>query len=405
MRKLALVLSLAVVPAIPALAQKGERIPKRPKLAASADTNDARAYVEFGFKAFDDDPEAAAAAFYWATRINPDDAEAYYGRRAATIVNDRRMLATYIDGSQREKQSMKQLRALDSLALRAQLLNPFLYRRLEGRMFNDYIHDLNSERPGDDPGAAQLSYAINTYLQNAGASTRAWVAYSDGDFDTALGQYASAMKGEKETASYHLERARIFGMRAETDSAIAEFTNALNELRKRDAKTLVYVYDSKAAIEHSIGMLLEAHDRVSEAREAYGRALQEDLAFYPAHLRLGLLALGAKDTATAVSELDLATQIAGNEPYVRYTCGYALAALGHRPEALAQINKAIEIDPFYALPYITAADLLEKNGDHAAARAAYQLYLKRAAKADPQRADVEAKLLAIPQETGGGGRR
>ena len=163
----------------------------------------------------------------------------------------------------------------------------------------------------------------------------------------------------------------------------------------------MFVYNSKAAIEHSIGMLLEAHDRPAEAREAYGRALQEDVSFYPAHLRLGMLALGAKDTTTAVSELDLAVQIAGDEPYVRYVAGYSLAALGHRPEALAQINKAIEIDPFYALPYITAADLLEKNGEHAAAKVTYQQYLKRAPKADPQRADVEAKLQSMTPQTGG----
>jgi tetratricopeptide (TPR) repeat protein len=403
MRELALMLSLALVPAFPALAQKG--IPKRPKLEASADTNDARAYVDFGFKKFDDDPGAAANAFYWAARLNPDNAEAYYARRAALIVDDKRMLATYIDGSRRERESLKQLRALDSLELRAQLLNPFLYRRLEARMFNEYIRQLNSDNPGDQPGAAQLHYFINTYLQKSDVSTRAWVAYSDGNFDDALEQYATAMKGDKTPAATHLERARIFGMRAQTDSAIAEFKSALDELRKKDAKSLVFVYNSKAAIEHSIGMLLESHDRAAEAREAYGRALQEDVSFYPAHLRLGMLALGAKDTTTAVSELDLAVQIAGDEPYVRYVAGYTLAALGHRTEALAQINKAIEIDPFYALPYITAADLLEKSGDHAAAKQTYQLYLKRAPKADPQRADVEARLLAMSPETGGGEKR
>ncbi|MFI5233652.1 MAG: tetratricopeptide repeat protein [Gemmatimonadales bacterium] len=402
MRKLSLLLSFAIIPWVPALAQKGERVPKRPKLAASADTNDARSYVEFGFKSFDDDPEAAAAAFYWAARINPDNAEAYYGRRAAMIVDNRRLLATYIDGSRRQRETMRELRALDSLQLRALLLNPFLYRRLENRMFTEYIRQADSEHPSESMNPAELQYAVSAYLQRSDASTRAWVAYGDGRFDDALEEYAAAMKGVKETASYHLERARIFGMRAQADSAIAEFKSALDELRKRDARSLVFVYDSKAAIEHSVGMLLEANDRLSEAREAYGRALQEDVAFYPAHLRLGMLALGAKDTTTAVSELDLAVQIAGNEPYVRYVAGYALAALGHRPEALAQINKAIEIDPFYALPYITAADLEEKNGDHAAAKATYQLYLKRAAKTDPQRADVEAKLLAISPDAGGG---
>lgn len=396
MRTLTLVLSLSVLPAL-AGAQKPEKPPKRPKLEANADTNDARTYMDYGFKKFDDDPEAAASAFYWAARINPDNAEAYYARRAALIVDDNRILATYIDGSTHDKETLKSYRALDSLELRATLLNPFLYRRLEGRMFNEYIRGLNNLSPGD----AQLHYVINTYLQNAGPGMRAWAAYNDGDFDTALEQYATAMKGDKQPAATHLERARIFGMRAQTDSAIAEFNAALTELRKKDAKSLVFVYDSKATIEHSVGKLLEAHDRPAEAREAYGRALLEDVSFYPAHLSLGLLALGAKDTTTAISELDLAVQIAGNEPYVRYVYGYTLAAVGKRPEALVQINKAIELDPYYALPYITLAEIQDKNGDHAGARASYQAYLKHAGKQDPQRADVEAKVLAMAPETGG----
>ena len=114
-----------------------------------------------------------------------------------------------------------------------------------------------------------------------------------------------------------------------------------------------------------------------------------------------MLALGAKDSTTAVSELDLAATIASNEPYVRYVYGFALAQLGKRPEALTQINKAIELDPYYALPYNTLAEIQERNGDHSAARGAYQAYLKHAGRQDPQRTDVEAKLLAMAPETGG----
>lgn len=164
MRNLALLLSLSALPALTAGAQKSEKAPKRPKLEAMADTNDARVYMDYGFAKFDDDPEAAASAFYWAARINPDNAEAYYARRAALIVDDNRILATYIDGSTHDKETLKSYRALDSLELRATLLNPFLYRRLEARMFNEYIRGLNHLSPGD----AQLHYVINTYLQSAG---------------------------------------------------------------------------------------------------------------------------------------------------------------------------------------------------------------------------------------------
>jgi tetratricopeptide (TPR) repeat protein len=227
------------------------------------------------------------------------------------------------------------------------------------------------------------------------------VAYADGHFDDALNDYAYAMKSEREKAAYRVERARIFGMRDQADSAIAEFNLALEEMRKSDAKSIVYVYDSKAAIENSVGMLLEAHDRTSEAREAYGRALQEDIAFYPAHVHLGLLALTVRDTATAISELALAAQVAASEPYVLYTYGYTLAAAGHRDEALAQLDKTIELDPYYALPYLALARLQEKRGDKSAARTAYRAFLDHASQRDPQRTDAMQQLLVLASESGG----
>jgi tetratricopeptide (TPR) repeat protein len=402
MRNMPTVLMLAVVSATALPAQKPEQVPKRPKLATSVDTNDVRAYLDLGIKMLEGDPDVAAAAFYWAARLNPAEAEAYYGRRSALILTNRRVLSTYIDGSRRDRQAMREFRALDSLQLRALLLNPFLYRRLENRLFNDYIRQLARQGPtSEQPTDADLLFEINTYLQHAGASTRAWVAYADGNFDDALREYAYAMKSEREKAPYRLERARIFGMRAQPDSAIAEFNLALEEMRKSDAKSIVYVYDSKAAIEHSIGMLLEARDRPSEAREAYGRALQEDIAFYPAHLRLGLLALTGKDTANAISELDLATQLAGSEPYVRYIYGFTLASAGHQDEALTQIAKAIELDPYYALPYLALAQLQEKKGDKAAARTAYHAFLDHASQQAPQRSDAEQRLLILASGSGG----
>ncbi|MGH7656329.1 MAG: hypothetical protein ACREN6_16885 [Gemmatimonadaceae bacterium] len=380
MRKLALQLTLLAVVAFPVLAQKPGRPPKRPKLAAPADSNDARAYLDFGIKTFEDDPGRAGDAFYWAAQLDPAEAEAYDGRRAALIISDRRWLRAYLSGSRRDREGIPEFRTLDSLQLRALLLKPFLYRRFEFQLFQEYNH------------------CAGIYRMECGLPTddavRAWVSYADGHFDDALDEYASAMKSQREKAPYHVERARIFGMRTQADSAIAEFDLALEEMRARDAKSLVYVYESKAAIEYSIGILEEAQDRPSDAREAYGRALQEDVAFYPAHLRLGLLALTANDTASAISELDLATQLAGAEPYVRYTYGFTLAAAGHRDEALKQLAKAVELDPYYPLPYLAIARLEETRGDKSAAQAAYRAFLNHASRHDPQRPDAEQRLVA-----------
>jgi len=52
----------------------------RPRISASADTNDARAYYAAGVAALQKDPKKAADAFQWATLIDPGYAETYYGR-------------------------------------------------------------------------------------------------------------------------------------------------------------------------------------------------------------------------------------------------------------------------------------------------------------------------------------
>ena len=171
-----------------------------------------------------------------------------------------------------------------------------------------------------------------------------------GNFEGALQKYGQAIEEGRETAGYHLERARILGMRNEVESAVAEFQMALGELRQKDEKSLVVLYDSKALAEYSIATLLEGAGNAQKARDAYGRALQEDLAYYPAHMRLGLLALSQGDTTAAMSELALASDIATDDPYVHYMNGWVLGKAKHTTEAVAELTKATTLEPYYALP-------------------------------------------------------
>src|SRR5206468_1033347 len=124
------------------------------------------------------------------------------------------------------------------------------------------------------------------------------------------------------------ERGRLLVQIGEADSALTELTQALDELRRADKKDLVYVYDSKALLEHSIGLVQQRLGNGAAAKEAFGRALTEDLSYFPAHMQLAYLGLGTKDTATALSEMDLAVQIRPGDPTLRFTYGYALATSG-----------------------------------------------------------------------------
>src|SRR6185295_20028655 len=98
------------------------------------------------------------------------------------------------------------------------------------------------------------------------------------------------------------------------DGALVELQAAVKEMRDRDTTRMRSWYRSKELFEHATGMIHEMRGNVDSAKAAYGRALQEHLSYYPAHMRLGTLALLSGDTATAVSELDLAVQVAPDEP-------------------------------------------------------------------------------------------
>ena len=75
-----------------------DKPPKRPRLAAAADTNDSRAYYNRGLELLERDPGKAEDAFYWASRLEPTWAEAFYARRVAGFMARDRILVRYLDG-------------------------------------------------------------------------------------------------------------------------------------------------------------------------------------------------------------------------------------------------------------------------------------------------------------------
>ena len=369
----------------PLAAQKAGKPVPRPKLRDVTDTNDAQAYYDAGLQSFRDDPGYSVNAFYWAARLNPGWADPVYARRAAALAQRRTLLNSLMSGNRRSRD----LQALDSLQLKAYMLNPFVYRRLDAQLFLNWLTD------GDRLAQAQLTHEINVAISRSPASTQAWFAYSQGNFERALKHYATAIGHEKEKAYLHLERGRIFGMRNEVESAVTEFQKALEQLRNKDEKSLVVLYDSKAMAEFSIATLLEGAGEPQKAKEAYGRALQEDLSYYPAHMRLGLLALGQGDTTTAVSELALAAEIAPSDPFVRYMNGYVLGRARRPAEAVAELTKAIELEPYYALPNLVIATQYEALAKGPEAIAAYERYLKTASARDPQRQFASERLADL----------
>jgi tetratricopeptide (TPR) repeat protein len=393
-----MVAALVAAVSKPTAAQRLGPTEQRPSLRDVTDTNDSKAYFDRGIASFERDPETAAAAFYWAARINPAWGEALYARRAALMMKDRGLRSQMVNGS---RKASPEMRRLDSLQFRALMFSPFLFRRFDRPMLTSTIREevVRGARlsGGQEPSRIEIDLVIENYLRDSGSEMRGWMAYGAGDFDRALRLYGDALGAARRPAYLRMERARIFGMRAQVDSAVAEFNLAIEAQRKEDQKDLVIFYDSKAQAEYSIGVLLEGNGDAAGAREAYGRALQEDLSYYPAHLRLGLLALGGKDTTTAMSELALASELAVDEPHVHYLNGYVLAATRHHPEALAELRKAVELEPYYALPYLTLGMVYEQLAKAPEAKTAYEGFLAHASQTDLQRPFAVERLAEVKE--------
>ena len=404
MRPLALSLAIASLVGLcpPTLQAQRGKVPKRPDLGAGADTNFAPDYYTYGVSKLERDPERAAAAFYWAARIDPAWAQPLYARRVALFLADPRLLVGYLNGNRRYVES-KEARSIDSLELRALTLDPFLTRNLDKQLIVAYLRALFQEelrQSGEEMDAAhavRFDYFMEKYLRNdARERVRARMAMAEDRVPEALDLYRKALPQEPEDrAGIHVERARAFYTLGNQDSTRAELSRALEELRNKDQKALVYVYQSKALLEHCIGLTYETKAQFEPAREAYGRALQEDLSYYPAHVRLGSVALAAGDTASALSELDLAVQIKGDDPWVRATYGTTLAQTNRSAAAIEQLRKAIELEPFYPGPYYILGRVEELAGKSADAAEGYKGYLAHASSQDARVADVKQRLAAL----------
>jgi tetratricopeptide (TPR) repeat protein len=260
------------------------------------------------------------------------------------------------------------------------LRDPFFFRRHDKVLIDRMIEELTGEYGGFISGDPEM---------------RAWFAYSQTRFPEAVELYAKAITKKPKDYELHAERARAFFHMGRFDSTVAEMTLALEGYRKEDEEDLVVLYESKAMYEFSIANAFIQADKLHEAREALGRALAEDLSFYVAHQRLAALSLIAGDTATAVSEYELAVQLNADDAPLRTEYGTVLVRLGKDAEAEPHLLRAIELEPWYARSYAILASAYEGLGKHAEAVAQYTKFMERAPRNDQLRPVAQARLSAL----------
>ncbi len=388
--------ALVVISGVSVSPLEGQRLgpaQKRPKLAAGADTNDALAYLTYAARELESAPDAAAAAFYWAARLDPSSADALYGRRIALLMRKASTLAVVMEG--KKSRSGKEFRMMDSLHLRALWLDPLLYRRFDRTMIMAYYRNVNRADFGSAP-PSELDRAIMAYLDGASASYKAWFAYSSGRMDQALVHYEDALKRAPKSAGLRMDRGRVYAIKGQVTPALADFTAAIALIKAREDKKDedVIFYDSKALAEHSIGLLWTQKGDLDSATAAFGRATAEDLSYHPAHVALGVTALARHDSVTAVSELALAAELAVDDPWTQFLYGGTLLVTGQHAEAVAPLKKSIELEEFFAAPHFALGRALERS-DPAAARASYERFIALSSRRNADRAVATERVAAL----------
>jgi len=421
--------ALATMPAHAQRADSGAQsldtaaLPARPKLDAGVDTNSAQANYTYGLSMVYDNPQESVRAFYWASRLDPSSGDAMYALWTAKLLAMSDQELTSYTSRGREKRTSKQL-ALDSLIFRAYAVNPFLFSSIDGALMRRMIKaDIVTSFPQITPGL--LSQMVAGRMR--AAATEPWMAYTEGRFQDALDAYARRLEmlsnfgnevpkkkpnaKEKRYAemqklgrSYaqvdiHAKRARIFYQLHEFDSASTEMTAAISILQSQDTSAAQLIYQSKAIFDQSLGMIYEHDRRFDLAREAYGRAMQEDISYYAAHSHIAELELEQGDTANAISEMELAVQLEPEDPALRYHYATVLVQAFRDADATQQLRKAIALDPYYGSPHLLLASIGDLENYKSDAIAEYQAFVALAARSDARLPNVRARLAKLTAGT------
>jgi tetratricopeptide (TPR) repeat protein len=368
----------AVALCLTASAATAQKTPKRPQLFAGADTNSWFVYYQSGLSNLRRRPDLAADAFYWAERLNPDAPEPLYAGWVAYWKRHPDRFWDYLAGKRFIVEN-KEVQRIDSLRLKALQRNPMMYQGLWIELFED-------EGP--------INMSLNPAVQGI-------VAYAHGNPVKAAERLGEAVK-QKDNRGYRYDRALALYQIAQYDTAAHELQLLLDDMKAREEKKLVWMYQSKQMFQYGIAVLMIAKGDTAAARDALGKALTEDLAFAPAHVQLAHLAAATGDTATAIQELSQAVEIDSTDVNAQYELGVHLLMKNKTEESKEHLRRAIALEPYYAKPYFPLAYILEFDENFDEAAKMYAAFADRATRADADRAEkARARVVALQKPAGG----
>lgn len=362
-------IALGLVVALPATGQQYAR----PAVPKGADSNDWEAYFDLGVTLLRQDVQSATAAFYWASRLNPERAEPLFARWVTFHMQDNRRFGRYVEGNAKVLAD-PDVQAADSLARLAFARNPFVYRSLEVALY-----DLTGGWGEDDVSLG-------------------WAYYAEPDPARAVRFFGRALNADPAGWMWlRPMRAQAFVALGRPDSALAEMEQLRKSLaastgRKRRRSL---VYDSQAFLKYAEAMLLGAMRRSDSARVMMQQAIVEDAAFWPAHLYLATEAVQRGRLGDAQMEFDQAALVAPDDPVVLLQRARFLLRSGQLAASKADAMHAVELEPYWAAALTLLGQIAEKTGDATQASAAFSAALQHGARNDPARATAEQALARL----------
>lgn len=258
---------------------------------------------------------------------------------------------------------------------------------------------MKSRNPNVSEG--ELQFAINGYINDLLTESTndhamaGWLAFSESRFDAALSHYAKAIGKKHQSPDLHDDRATIFYLTQRYDSAASELRRTVDEMKKEEKKEDAVIYRPKALLQYRLAYVFLKSNAADSAKAALMRALEEDLAFYPAHVTLGSLALATGDTAAAVAEMGLAVQLGPNDPFPYMRHADLSIAVGDFEAATTSLTKVVSLEPYFAAPHFQLGRAAEAKKSPSEATEHYKKFLTLAARNDRDVANARARLAAI----------
>jgi tetratricopeptide (TPR) repeat protein len=369
----ALLASCALLPLGAVMAQSTE--PSRPQLAAGSDPKHWEPYFDVGERIFKQTPMGAEAAFYWASKLDPTRAEPLFARYAAFFTRTKQEdVRGYFRGDEEVLRRPEILRA-DSLRVLALMRNPFVHRGLEILIFDRLPGGFADDR-----------------------DTRAWIAYSNGEFPKAVDLHTRTIERDGRNARWRrFDRALAYVALGDNRSALADLTALLTDLRAADERGAVSFYTSKHFLLYMIGMLHTGMRDYAAARSAFQEALLEDASFAYGNAGLGALSRLQRNHAQAADEYALAVELAPTDAVLRFRRVEVLFDLQRFMEAERELLRVIAEEPYWPAPHHLLGRIRERQGKEAEAYEAWAKFVAMAPANDAQARAIKVRLDARAQ--------